>query len=119
RGVDAHDPQAAEIPLAGAAVAIGVFGGAIHRGLGRADRILAAAVKAFGGLQDLLAAGVFRRAGGNSGHGTLLKKLASLCRAPPQRLYGMNFFTILASCGASVSVPRFCCTCLGVRLIMP
>ena len=57
-GVDALDPQGAEVALLGAAVAVGVLPGAIHGGLGGADGVLAAAVEALGLLQDLLVLGV-------------------------------------------------------------
>ena len=62
RGVDALDPQGAEIALAVLAVAVGVLERLLHRLLGDADGVLATAVKALGGLQDLLVLGVARRA---------------------------------------------------------
>src|SRR6185312_2104910 len=58
RGVDALDPQGAEHALADLAVAVGVLAGLVHRGLGRADGVLAAAVEALGLFQDLLVLGV-------------------------------------------------------------
>src|SRR6266481_2825202 len=46
-GVDALDPQGAEIPLPQLSPDIGVLHRAIDRGVGAGDRILAAAVEAF------------------------------------------------------------------------
>ena len=60
RGVDALDPQRAEGALAPLAVAVGVLVGLLHRLLGDADGVLAAAVIALGGLEDLLVLGVGR-----------------------------------------------------------
>src|SRR5512143_558813 len=57
-GVDPLDPQRAEAPLADLAVAVGVLAGLVHRGLGGADGVLAAAVEALGLLEDLLVLGV-------------------------------------------------------------
>src|SRR5260221_10057672 len=58
RGVDPLDPQRAEAALADLAVAVGILAGLVHRGLGRADGVLAAAVEALGLLKDLLVLGV-------------------------------------------------------------
>src|ERR1041385_1612157 len=57
RGVEALDPQRPERALAPLAVAEGVLVRLLHRLLGDADRILAPAVIAFGGLEDLLVLG--------------------------------------------------------------
>ena len=59
-GVDALDPQRAEIALLRAAVAIGVLPGLLDGLAGDADGVLAAAVKAFCLLQDGLMTGVRR-----------------------------------------------------------
>src|SRR3984957_21059101 len=58
RGIEALDPQCAEGALLALAVAEGVLPGLFDRGLGGADGILAAAVKAFRGLVDFLVLGV-------------------------------------------------------------
>src|SRR5579871_5937456 len=58
RRVDALDPQRAEGALAVLAVAIGVLVRLLDRLLGDADRILAPAVIALGGFQDLLVLGM-------------------------------------------------------------
>src|SRR5690606_17676193 len=68
RGVDALDPQGAERALLVATVAVGVLTGAIHRGLGGADGVLAAAVEALGLLQDFLVLGVGRNAPSDASH---------------------------------------------------
>ena len=68
-GVDALDPQGAEVPLAQLAADIGVGAGAIDSGLRGTDRVLAAAVKALGGFQDLLVLGVGRNAPLDARHG--------------------------------------------------
>ena len=57
-GVDALDPERAEGPLLALAVAEGVLAGLFDRGLGGADRVLAAAVITLGGLVDFLVLGV-------------------------------------------------------------
>ena len=67
-GVDALDPQGAEIALLGAAVAVGVLPGAVDRGLGGADGVLAAAVEALGLLENLLVFGVGRYAPFDASH---------------------------------------------------
>jgi hypothetical protein len=51
-GVDALDPQGAEVALLGAAVAVGVLPGAVNGGLGGADGVLAAAVETLGLLRE-------------------------------------------------------------------
>ena len=56
--VQALDPQGAEGALLALSVAVGVLRRLIHRLLGDADGILAAAVKALGGLEDFLVLGV-------------------------------------------------------------
>src|SRR5690606_41309176 len=58
RGVDALDPQGAEIALLVAPVPVGVLAGLVDGGLGGPAGILAAAVKALRLLQDLLVTGV-------------------------------------------------------------
>src|ERR1700712_4066696 len=57
-GIDALDPKRAEVTLLLLAADVVVLQRAIDGGVGRRDRVLAAAVKALGGLEDLLAAGV-------------------------------------------------------------
>ncbi len=61
-GVDALDPERAEIALAALAVAVGILHRLVDGLLGDADGILAAAVKTLGGLQNFLVLGV----GGNA-----------------------------------------------------
>src|ERR1700712_2574115 len=63
-GVDALNPKRAEVTLLLLAADVVVLQRAIDGGVGRRDRVLAAAVKALGGLEDLLAAG---GAGGGTG----------------------------------------------------
>src|SRR6202165_1507115 len=58
RGIEALNPQRAEGALLALAVAEGVLPGLLNRGLGGADGVLAAAVKALGGLVDFLVLGV-------------------------------------------------------------
>src|SRR5579872_664466 len=58
RRIEALDPQRTESALLALAVAESVLRGLFHRGLGGADRILAAAVIALGGLIDFLVLGV-------------------------------------------------------------
>src|SRR6185312_4844148 len=58
RGIEALDPQRAEGALLALAVAEGVLPGLVDRGLGGSDGVLAATVKAFGGLVDFLVLGV-------------------------------------------------------------
>src|ERR1700722_8479253 len=57
-GVDALDPEGAEIPLALLAADIIVLQRLVGRGIGRGDVVLAAAAHALGLLEDLLAAGM-------------------------------------------------------------
>src|SRR5690606_27491339 len=80
RSVDALDPQGAEVALAGLAVAIGVLQRLLDRLLGDADGVLATAVKALGGFQDLLVLGV---AGSASFHAHVMISLISF--QPAQR----------------------------------
>src|SRR5689334_25014961 len=58
RGVETLDPQCAERALLALAVAKRILRGLFDRGLGGADRILAAAVIALGGLVNFLVLGV-------------------------------------------------------------
>src|ERR1700677_4241792 len=58
RRVQTLDPQRAECSLAPLAVTIGILVGLLHRLLGDADRILAPAVIALGGLEHLLMLGM-------------------------------------------------------------
>jgi hypothetical protein len=57
-GVDALDPERTEVALVDLAVAVSVLLRAIDSSLGGADGVLATAVKALGGLQNLLMLGV-------------------------------------------------------------
>ncbi len=57
-GIDALDPEGAEIPLLLLAADIGVLERTVDGRVGAGDRVLAAAIKALGLLEDLLAAGV-------------------------------------------------------------
>src|SRR5690606_5132490 len=54
RGVDAHDPEPAEVPLLVLAVAVGVAPAALDVLLGRLPQLAARAVGAARGLHDLL-----------------------------------------------------------------
>src|SRR5882757_9243361 len=58
RRVQALDPQRAKRALLALAVAEGVLAGLLHRLLGGADGVLAAAVESLGGLEDFLVLGV-------------------------------------------------------------
>src|SRR5437762_10970452 len=58
RRIDPLNPKGAEIPLLQLAADVVVLQRAVHRGVCRGDVVLAAAAKALGLLQDLLAAGV-------------------------------------------------------------
>ena len=58
RGVNALNPERAEIALADAAVAISVLASLFHRLIGDAESVFAAAVIAFGFADDFLVAGV-------------------------------------------------------------
>ncbi len=69
RRVEALDPERTEGALAPLAVAEGVLVGLLHRLLGDADGILAPAVKALGGLEDLLVLGVAGDAAFDACHG--------------------------------------------------
>ena len=78
-GVDALDPQGAELTLAGLAVAGRVLVGLVD-GLGRGAEVAAAgAVIAFRGLEHLLVTGVSGRATFNSGHGSGLLSVRRAC----------------------------------------
>src|SRR5262249_58511085 len=68
-GVEALDPQGAERALAPLAVAEGILVRLFHRLLGDADRVLAPAVIAFGGFEDLLVLGVSGDTPFDAGHG--------------------------------------------------
>jgi hypothetical protein len=68
-GVDAADPQAPEVVLLVAAVAVLVVGGVEQRLLGDADALAAQAPEALGALQDLLVSGAADRPGLGSRHG--------------------------------------------------
>src|SRR5439155_16035040 len=57
-GIETLDPERAESALLALAVAEGVLAGLLHRLLGDADRVLAAAVIALGGLENVLVLGV-------------------------------------------------------------
>src|SRR6266446_2758737 len=58
RGVEALDPERAEGALPALAVAVGILVRLLHRLLGDADGILAPAIIALGGLENLLVLGV-------------------------------------------------------------
>jgi hypothetical protein len=76
-GVDAGDPQRAELALALAAVAVGVLPRLHHRLLGDAVDVLAAAAETLGLLEDLLVARACGYAAFDSGHGALLRRTAA------------------------------------------
>src|SRR5260221_13256638 len=59
-GIEALNPQRAEGALLALAAAEGVLRGLVHRGLGGADGVLAAAVKDLGGLVEFIELGVRR-----------------------------------------------------------
>src|SRR5690606_24944176 len=107
-GIDALDPQGAEIALLVAAVAIGILRCLFHRLLGGADGILAAPVIALGCLEDLLVAGV----GGNASLNAHVS--ISLQR---QRLYGMYHLTRPSSPLERILVPRLVRMYLALWLI--
>src|SRR5271155_3980024 len=67
--IDPLDPESAEIPLLLLAADVVVLQRAVDGRIGRRDRVLAAAVEAFGLLEDALAAGVGRNGTGGAGHG--------------------------------------------------
>src|SRR5215831_13328105 len=69
RGVETLDPQRPEGALAALAVAVGVLVGLLHRLLGDADGVLAPAVIALGGLENLLVLGVAGDAALDACHG--------------------------------------------------
>ena len=69
RRVEPLDPQGAERALAPLAVAERVLVGLLDRLLGDANRVLAPAVVAFGGLQDLLVLGMRGDAALDACHG--------------------------------------------------
>src|SRR6185312_645694 len=116
-GVDALDPERAERALADLAVAIGVLQRLLDRLLGDANGVLAAAVKALGGLQDLLVLGVAGRAS------FYAHVMISLYRSQPAQMpppLGRKFLmTFLASGSARTMVPRASRMNLLERLIMP
>src|SRR3954452_10711090 len=68
RGVEALDPKRAERALAPLAVAESVLPRLLHRLLGDADRVLAAAVIALGGLENFLVLGVTGDTTFDAGH---------------------------------------------------
>ena len=57
-GIDALNPERAEIALFGAAITIGILARLFYGLAGDADRVLAAAILAFGLLQNCLMTGV-------------------------------------------------------------
>src|SRR5690606_4273758 len=117
RSVDALDPQGAEITLASLAVAVGVLQRLLHRLLGDADGVLATAVKALGGFQNLLVLGV---AGSASFHAHVMISLISFQPAQMPPPLGRKFLmTFLASGSARTMVPRASRMNLLERLIMP
>ena len=69
RRVEALDPQRPEGALPVLAVAVGILKGLVDRRLGGADRVLAPAVIALGGVQNFLVFGVARHAAFHAGHG--------------------------------------------------
>src|SRR5882757_7198475 len=69
RRIKALDPERPERALAALAVAKGVLVGLLHRLLGDADGVLAPAVIALGGLEDLLVLGVPGDAAFDACHG--------------------------------------------------
>ena len=75
-GVDAHDPQRAELALALTAVAVGVLTGLDDGLIGDAEHTAAGTVVTLGLVQDLLVAGVGDDAAFDSWHGLGLVKTA-------------------------------------------
>src|SRR5262249_7240581 len=65
-GVDPLDPERTEVPLLLLAANVIVLQRTIRGGVGRGDCVLAAAVEALDGLEDLLAAGVARYSAGRT-----------------------------------------------------
>src|SRR5215213_3850461 len=73
RGVDASDPEGAELSLLLSAVAVGVAHRAFRGLLGRLVELAAAAASALGGLHDLLFSGVVGDTVFDAGHGLSLR----------------------------------------------
>jgi hypothetical protein len=69
RRVEPLDPERAESALPVLAVAVGVLQALFDRLLGDADGVLAPAIKALGGLQNLLVLGMGGDAPFDAGHG--------------------------------------------------
>src|SRR4029453_19051590 len=69
RRVQALDPERAECALAPLAIAESILVRLLHRLLGDANRVFAAAIIAFGGLEDLLVLGMRRDTTLDAGHG--------------------------------------------------
>src|SRR5580693_8759929 len=80
RRIDPLNPQSTKLPLAILAVAIGVLHRLVDRGLGGADRVLAPAKEAFGGLEHLLVFGVGGYAPFDARHGSNLREKGSAVR---------------------------------------
>src|SRR5258706_14160674 len=88
-GVDALDPQGAEVTLLLLAADVIVLQRLINRGIGRGDVVLAAAAHALGLLEDLLAAGVGRSGKGGRASGLYFPAL----RPPALERPGFGFGT--------------------------
>src|SRR6476659_826408 len=69
-GVDPRDPQAAEVALLVAAIAIGILPGAHARFVGDAEHVVAAAAETLGARDDFLVGGACGDATFNSWHGS-------------------------------------------------
>src|SRR5690606_13337622 len=93
-GIDAHDPQGAEITLAGLAIAVLVLAGLGHRLLRDPEALAALAVVPLGLLQDFLVT----RTGG---HAAL-----DSCHESPPYAYGSILRTAFTSLSATISVER-------------
>src|ERR1043165_5795396 len=109
RGVEALDPQRAEGALAPLAVAEGVLVRLLDRLLGDADRVLAPAVIALGGLEDLLVLGVGGDAPFDASHGLTpgnAREMLNGCGRRSQALGSQYFLIRSPSVLNSTSTPR-------------
>src|SRR5207253_7333920 len=84
RGVDARDPQRAELALLLPAVAVRVLPGLHHRLLRDAVDVLPAAAESLRLLEDLLVARARRYSTLDSWHAALLTTSTAACSSPPR-----------------------------------
>src|SRR6202162_5678586 len=125
RRVKPLDPQRAKGALLSLAIAEGILARLLHRLLGDADRVLAPAVIALGGLEHLLVLGMGCDAALDACHGRSPLKFAERCnripaasRASNRQPFGNKYFLMLSpSVLNSTLVPRNWRICFLVRLI--